>query len=143
MVGQERTRREKKLREDFNELINDIFKRAEEIYSKGRRSSLTLESDRFDEKLEEFERLALQQREKMQGRKERPTEREKLKEATPTFLSYEQMRKWVRKNLELANLADFKPNESAIEAAMALYALFEGSKTPRDLGEGLEKWVGA
>lgn len=117
-------RKEKDVRKEFNELLDNIFKKAEEIYKSGRQT-------RFN--LSELEKMAYEKR-----RTEMEEPQRKVGEQKAGTNSIEQIEKWVCNSLD--SLKDFVPKESAINSAMELYALLESAKKPEDLAK-LKKWV--
>jgi len=50
------------------------------------------------------------------------------------------MKSWVMASLD-ALKKEFKPKESAVNAAMELYSMLEEANKPKEIGNGLKRWV--
>lgn len=112
-------KKEKDIRREFNELLDSIFKKAEEVYKTGKQSRLNLS---------ELERIAVEREER------------KGAEQITITKNLDQMKKWVTDVLNALE-KDFVPKESAVNSAMTLYMILENAGTPEKLGDGLKKWV--
>lgn len=117
-------RKEKDVRKEFNELLDNIFRKAEEIYKSGRQARLNLG---------ELEKMAYERRQTGMEEPARKAGEQKAGTKRP-----DQIKEWVRYTLD--SLKDFAPKESAINSAMELYALLESAK-PDELPKRLKKWV--
>jgi len=123
------SREKKDLRGSFNDLLENVFGRANEIIKEGKTSRLTLA---------ELERLALERREKAE---EAETEKARVVRETEVrpVIGTNQMERWVRKSLAALE-KEISPSEKAIVSAMGLYNIFENARTPKDLVR-LNEWI--
>jgi len=122
------SREKKDLRESFNNFLENVFGRANEIIEKGKTPRLTLA---------ELERLALERREEAG---EAGTEKARVVRETEVrpVIETNQMEKWVRGSLAALE-KKISPSEKAIVSAMELYHIFENAPTPKDLD--FNRWI--
>jgi|GEM_PF-2713798 len=122
------SREKKDLRESFNNFLENVFGRANEIIEKRKTPRLTLA---------ELERLALERREEAG---EAGTEKARVVRETEVrpVIETNQMEKWVRGSLAALE-KKISPSEKAIVSAMELYHIFENAPTPKDLD--FNRWI--